>query len=59
VHKNTLTEEITENFMEMSLDKVNKNVQKALKKFQDNKNNEYERTRKQINTHRSPKYIPK
>jgi hypothetical protein len=37
VHKNTLKEEIlqeiTENFMEMLLDKVNQNIQKALKKF--------------------------
>jgi hypothetical protein len=35
-HKNTLKEEIlqeiTENFMEMLLDKVNQNVQEALKK---------------------------
>jgi hypothetical protein len=28
---------------------VNKNVQEALKKFQDNKNKEYEKTQKQIN----------
>jgi hypothetical protein len=52
-HKNTLKEEIlqeiTENFMEMLLDKVNQNVQEALKKFQDNKNKEYEKTQKQIN----------
>jgi polyhydroxyalkanoate synthesis regulator phasin len=27
---------------------VNKNVQEALKKFQDNKNKEYEKTQKQI-----------
>jgi hypothetical protein len=43
-HKNTLKEEIlqeiTENFMEMLLDKVKQNVQEALKKFQDNKNKE-------------------
>jgi hypothetical protein len=36
-HKNTLIEEIlqeiTENFMEMLLDNVNQNVQKAFKKF--------------------------
>jgi hypothetical protein len=41
-HKNTLKEEImqiiTENFMEILLDKVNQNVQEALKKFQDTKN---------------------
>jgi hypothetical protein len=52
-HKNTLKEEIlqeiTENFMEMLLDKVNQNVQEALKKFEDNKNKEYEKTQKQIN----------
>jgi uncharacterized protein YdeI (BOF family) len=45
-HKNTLKgeilQEITENFMEILLDKVNQNVQEALKKFQDNKNKEYE-----------------
>jgi hypothetical protein len=49
-HKNTLKEEIlqeiTENFMEMLLDKVNQNVQEAVKKFQDNKNKEYEKTQK-------------
>jgi polyhydroxyalkanoate synthesis regulator phasin len=33
----------------MLLDMVNENVQEALKKFQDNKNKEYEKTRKQIN----------
>jgi hypothetical protein len=52
-HKAILKEEIlqviTENFMEMLLDMVNKNVQEALKKFQDNKNKEYEKTQKQIN----------
>jgi hypothetical protein len=53
VHKNTLKEEImqviTENFMEMLLDMVNQNIQEALKKFQDNKIKEYEKTQKQIN----------
>jgi hypothetical protein len=52
-HKNTLKEEIlkviTENFMEMLIDMVHQNVQEALKKFQDNKNKEYEKTQKQIN----------
>jgi uncharacterized protein Yka (UPF0111/DUF47 family) len=52
-HKNILKEEIlqviTENFMEMLLDMVNKNVQEALKKFQDTKNKEYNKTQKQIN----------
>jgi hypothetical protein len=32
--------------MDMLLDKVNQNVQEALKKFQDNKNKEYEKTQK-------------
>jgi hypothetical protein len=49
-HKNTLKEEIlqviNENFIEMLLDMVNQNVQEALKKFQDNKNKEYEKTQK-------------
>jgi polyhydroxyalkanoate synthesis regulator phasin len=35
--------------MEMILDAVNQNVQDALKKFQDTKNNEYEKRQKQIN----------
>jgi DNA-binding protein YbaB len=35
--------------MEMLLDMVNQNVKEALKKFQDNKNKEYEKTQKQIN----------
>jgi hypothetical protein len=30
--------------MEMLLDKVNQNVKEALKKFQDNKSKEYEKT---------------
>jgi hypothetical protein len=29
---------------------VNQNVQEALKKFQDNKNKEYEKTQKQMNS---------
>jgi hypothetical protein len=33
----------------MLLDIVNKNVQKVLKKFQDNKNKGYEKTQRQIN----------
>jgi hypothetical protein len=40
-HKNTQKEEIlqviNENFIEMLLNMVNRNVQEALKKFQDNK----------------------
>jgi uncharacterized protein Yka (UPF0111/DUF47 family) len=35
--------------MKMLLDMVNENVQEALKKFQDNKTKEYEKTQKQIN----------
>jgi hypothetical protein len=33
--------------MKIVLDKVNQNVQEALKKFQANKNKEYEKTQKQ------------
>jgi hypothetical protein len=47
VHKNNLKEimqVIIENFMEMIQDTVNQNVQEALKKFQDSKNEEYEKT---------------
>jgi hypothetical protein len=51
-HKNRLKEEIlqviNENFIEMILDMVNQNVQQALKKFQENKNKEYEKTQKQM-----------
>jgi DNA-binding protein YbaB len=35
--------------MEMLLDMVNQSIQEALKKFQDTKNKEYEKTQKQIN----------
>jgi hypothetical protein len=52
-YKNTLKEEtlqvINENFMEMLLDMVNQNVHEALKKFQDNKTKEYDKTQKQTN----------
>jgi hypothetical protein len=34
--------------MEMTLDKVNKNVQEELKKFQEKKSKEFEKTQKQI-----------
>jgi hypothetical protein len=54
VHKNTYTEEIlqviTQNFLEMILDMVNQNVQEALKKFQDIKNKEYDKTQKEMNS---------
>jgi hypothetical protein len=35
--------------MEMLLDKVNQNIQEALKKFQNIKNKQHEKTQKQIN----------
>jgi hypothetical protein len=46
--KEEILQLITENFMEMLLDMVNQNVQEALKKFQDTKNKEFEKTQKQI-----------
>jgi hypothetical protein len=53
-HKNTLKEDIlqaiTEKFMEMILDAVSQNVQDTLKKFQDTKNKDYEKTQKQMNS---------
>jgi hypothetical protein len=39
----------SQKFMEKTLDMVNQNVQDALKKFQDTKNKEHEKTQKQIN----------
>jgi hypothetical protein len=52
-HKSTMKEEIlqiiNENFIQMLLYMVNQNVQEALKKFQDNKIKENEKTQKQIN----------
>jgi gas vesicle protein len=49
-HKNNMKEEIlqviNENFIEMLLDMVNQNVQESLKKFQEDKNKEYEKTQK-------------
>jgi hypothetical protein len=46
-HKNNLKEEIlqeiNENFIEIILDMVKQNVQETLKKFQDNKNREFEK----------------
>jgi hypothetical protein len=51
-HKNNLTEEIlqviNENFIEMILDMVNQNVQETLKKFQGNKNREFEKAQEEI-----------
>jgi hypothetical protein len=50
-HKKTLKEEILqvikENFIEMILDMANQNVQETLKKFQDNKNREFEKAQEQ------------
>jgi hypothetical protein len=46
-HKNNLKEDIlqvlNENFIEKILDRFNQNVQETLKKFQDNKNREFEK----------------
>jgi hypothetical protein len=47
-----ILEAITEKFMEKTLYTANQNVQDALKKFQDNKNKEHEKTQKQINEQR-------
>jgi uncharacterized protein YlxW (UPF0749 family) len=47
--KEEILQVITANFMEILLDMVKQNVQKALKKLQDTKNKEYEKTQKQIN----------
>jgi hypothetical protein len=51
-HKNDLKEEIlqvlNENFIDMTLDMVNQNVQETLKKFQDNKNREFEKPQEEI-----------
>jgi chromosome segregation ATPase len=51
-HKNNLKEDIlqvlNENFIEMILDRVNQNVQETLKKFQDNKNREFEKAKEEI-----------
>jgi hypothetical protein len=50
-HKNTMKEEIlqviNENFIEMILDMDNQNVQETLKKFQNNKNTEFEKAQEQ------------
>jgi hypothetical protein len=50
-HKYNLKEEIlqviNENFIEMILDMENQNVQNTLKKFQDNKNREFEKAQEE------------
>jgi hypothetical protein len=57
--KEEILEKITEKFMEKILDVVNQNVQNALKKFQDIKNKEHEKTQKQINELREEFKTPK
>jgi hypothetical protein len=47
--KEEILQEITEKFTGKILDMVNQNVEDALKKFQDTKNKEHEKTQKQIN----------
>jgi phenylalanyl-tRNA synthetase alpha subunit len=47
--KGEILQGIKETFIEMLLDMVNQNVQETLKKFQDKKTKEYEKTQKQIN----------
>jgi NAD(P)H-dependent FMN reductase len=46
--KREILQAINENFIEMILDMVNQNVQEILKKFQDNKNREFEKEQEQI-----------
>jgi NAD(P)H-dependent FMN reductase len=46
--KEEILQVIYENFIEMLLYMVNQNVQETLKKFQDNKNKEYEKAQEQI-----------
>jgi hypothetical protein len=41
--KEEILQVINENFIEMILDMVNQNVQEILKKYQDNKNREFEK----------------
>jgi gas vesicle protein len=59
-HKNILKEEIlqviSENFIEMILDMVKQNVQETLKKYQDNKNREFEKAQEQIKETIEPLY---
>jgi small-conductance mechanosensitive channel len=47
--KEEILEEISEKFMEKILDMINQNVQDTVKKFQNTKNKEHEKTQKQIN----------
>jgi hypothetical protein len=47
--KEEILEDITEKFMEKILSMFNQHVQDALKKFQDTKSKEHEKTQKQLN----------
>jgi hypothetical protein len=51
-HKNNLKDEIlqviNENFIDMILDMVRQNLQETLKKFQDNKNREFEKAQEEV-----------
>jgi hypothetical protein len=47
--KEEILQVINKNFIDMLLDMVNQNIEETLKKFQDNKNKEHEKTQKQIN----------
>jgi hypothetical protein len=49
IQKEEILQVINKNFIEMLLDMVNQNVQETLKKFQDNKTQEYQKTQKQTN----------
>jgi hypothetical protein len=46
--KEEILQVISENFIEMILNMVNQNVQETLKKFQDNKNREFEKTNTKV-----------
>jgi hypothetical protein len=46
--KGQILQVINENFIDMILDMVNQNVQETLKKFQDNKNIEFEKAQEEI-----------
>jgi hypothetical protein len=46
--KEEILQVIKENFIQMVLDMINQNVQETLKKFQDNRNREFEKSQEQI-----------
>jgi hypothetical protein len=46
--KEDILQVLNENFIEMILDRVNQNVQQKLKKFQDNKNRQFEDAKEEI-----------